>query len=89
MSVKGIGIDVVEVERFRILKGGKKNAFIKKIFTAQEITYCFSYKDPVPHLAGVFALKEAFSKSIGASKIFMSDIEILHGKDGADRKSVV
>jgi len=82
MSVKGIGIDIVEVERFRTLKGGKRHPFIKKIFTVKEIAYCFSYKDHAPHLAGIFASKEAVSKSIGASNIFLSDIEILHGKNG-------
>ena len=83
MPVQGIGIDIVEVERFRILKGGKTHPFIKKIFTVREITYCFSYKDHAPHLAGIFALKEAVSKSIGASNIFLFDIEILRGKNGA------
>tara|TARA_B100000029_G_C17281379_1_gene853537 strand:+ start:245 stop:601 length:357 start_codon:yes stop_codon:yes gene_type:complete len=61
---KEIGIDIVEVERFRKKKILENKSFYKKIFTDLEIEYCEKFSDPYPHFAGKFALKEAVQKSI-------------------------
>ena len=42
----------------------KKPDFYKKIFLPSEINYCLKYKNPYPHFAGKFAIKEAVQKSI-------------------------
>jgi len=83
--VKGIGIDIVEIERFRriVKRGGRR--FLEKIFTKEEIDYCFSMKDPYPHLAGRFCVKEAVLKSLGLGMgmgVKLKDIIVCLDKSG-------
>lgn len=82
INTKGIGIDIIESSRFKKFLNDKQHQFIKKVFTKCEIKYCFNYRDPLPHLAGIFAAKEAVSKAMGASKNFLANIEIRHNKEG-------
>ena len=65
MSITGIGIDLVAVERIRhsIEKYGDR--FKQRIFTEKEIGYCDSRPHPALHFAARFAAKEAFVKAIG------------------------
>ena len=72
-----IGIDIIDVNRFRDMPFEIKSSFYKKIFHANEINYCLKFKDPYTHFAGKFALKEALIKSIN-KKIFPSEIETSH-----------
>ena len=74
-----VGIDIVEINRFKLLPYIKNKKFYEKIFNKSEITYCTKFKDPYPHFAGRFALKEAVIKSIRI-KIKMTDIEICQKK---------
>lgn len=65
MPVRGIGIDVVKVERIvHALErfGARMEA---RLFTDAELAYCRAHKDPLPHLAARFAAKEAASKALG------------------------
>ena len=65
MSVKGIGVDVVKVERLvqSLERFGARME--KRLFTDGELEYCRRHKDPLPHLAARFAAKEAAFKAIG------------------------
>jgi holo-[acyl-carrier protein] synthase len=65
LPVRGIGIDVVKVERIvdSLERFGER--FEKRLFTPDELAYCRTHKDPIPHLAARFAAKEAFFKAIG------------------------
>ncbi|MEK7309633.1 MAG: holo-ACP synthase [Planctomycetota bacterium] len=58
----GIGIDLIEVKRIKALLN-KTN--LGRIFTAQEMKYCRSKKNPAESFAARFAAKEAFLKAIG------------------------
>ncbi len=78
----GIGIDVVEIERFRAILRNKKERFIANTFTAREQEYCTSYKDSAPHFAGTFAAKEAVLKTSEKMILPFRDIEIRHAKSG-------
>jgi len=65
MPIRGIGIDIVRVDRIdRSLErfGPRMEA---RLFTAGELEYCRRHKDPLPHLAARFASKEAASKALG------------------------
>ena len=73
----GIGIDVIEVNRFSSKKFSINEDFYKKIFTDSEIDYCTKFKEPYTHFAGKFALKEAVIKAI-KKKIDLLDIETFH-----------
>lgn len=73
----GIGIDIVEVKRFRKIPYSSKPNFYKKIFLQSEINYCVRFKNQYEHFAGKFAVKEAVKKSIN-EPISLLDIETLH-----------
>ena len=85
MCVKEIGIDIIESERFRRFKDDRNHPFIKKNFSLGEIKYCFGFRDPSPHLAGIFAAKEAVCKALGGLKIYLPNIEIRHSREGAPK----
>lgn len=74
-----VGIDIVEINRFKLLPYIKNKKFYENIFKKSEIKYCVKFKDPYPHFAGRFAIKEAIIKSVEI-KIKMKDIEILQKK---------
>ncbi len=65
MPIRGLGIDVIKVERLvQSLErfGARMEA---RLFTDAELAYCRTHKDPLPHLAARFAAKEAASKALG------------------------
>lgn len=73
----GIGIDIVDVEKFtKVSYLGKPN-FYKKLFLPSEIEYCLKYKKSAEHFAGKFAIKESVKKSITESISFLN-IETYH-----------
>src|SRR6266850_2924211 len=65
MSVLGIGVDMVQVERIQHSLDRFGERFMKRVFTEGEIAYCISMKFPARHLAARFAAKEAVSKAFG------------------------
>jgi holo-[acyl-carrier protein] synthase len=77
-----VGIDVIEIERFRSKPLNNENAsFYHSIFTESELLYCMKYSDPYPHIAGIFAAKESILKCL-TRPIKMIEIEISHNRDG-------
>ena len=77
-----IGIDIVDIDRFKKFSKDRKNNFLIKTFTKYEIEYCFFFKDVEVHLAGIFAAKESVSKALGVKKFPFVEIEIKHSKEG-------
>ena len=65
MPVRGIGIDVVKVERLVAALERFGERMERRLFTAGELEYCRRHQDPLPHLAARFAAKEAAFKAIG------------------------
>ena len=65
MSIFGIGVDMVEVERIQHSLDRFGERFLRRVFTEGEIAYCQSMKFPARHLAARFAAKEAVSKAFG------------------------
>lgn len=65
MIVHGIGVDLVAIERMRTVIARWEERFLRRVFTEQEIAYCRSRRDPVPHFAARFAAKEAGLKALG------------------------
>ena len=64
----GIGIDIVDINRFRKMPFKENKMFYEKIFDKKEIDYCLQFKDPYPNFAGKFAVKEAVVKSINENE---------------------
>ena len=77
----GIGVDIENIDRFRNLNTINNNSFLNKIFTKNELGYCFSKKNPAQHLAARYAGKEAIIKaltSIGKRNLNYNSVEISH-----------
>ncbi len=70
----GIGIDLVDINKFKQLPFSENQSFYEKNFSKNEIKYCMKFNEPYKHFAGKFALKEALIKSIN-KKIHISEIE--------------
>jgi holo-[acyl-carrier protein] synthase len=62
--VIGIGVDVVEIERFR-RSLARTPSMRERLFTPVELAYVEPKSDPVPSLAARFAAREAVMKSLG------------------------
>ena len=73
----GIGIDIIDVDRFTKIPYSAKPNIYKKIFLPSDIKYCVKYKNQYEHFAGKFALKEAVKKAVN-ERISMLDIETSH-----------
>jgi holo-[acyl-carrier protein] synthase len=81
--IYGIGIDIVRVHRIRdaVEKWGEK--FLLRVYTGDEIAYCYKRKYPYSSLAARFAAKEAFIKAISSGiPVSFSDIEISNSDTG-------
>lgn len=86
MTVFGIGIDIVEVERIATAVQRHGDAFLDRIFTAAERQYCESHKRPCLHYAARFAAKEAASKALGTGiggDAALHDLEVINDSRGA------
>jgi holo-[acyl-carrier protein] synthase len=62
--IRGVGIDIVEIERIKKLIEKYGTHFLDKVFTAQEIAYCSAKAFPAIHFSGRWAAKEAFYKAL-------------------------
>ena len=75
-----IGIDIINVARFKKKPLRNNLDFYKKIFSTSEINYCKKFSSPYEHFAGKFAIKESVIKSI-PDKILLKDICISNSKN--------
>lgn len=77
------GVDIVKIDRFNNIK--ENNTLLNNIFNNNEITYLEKRKYNTHTIAGMFAAKEAFLKSIkkGINDYSLKDIEISHNEDNA------
>lgn len=64
MAVIGIGIDLVDIDRFR--RSLERTPTMRaRLFTAAELDDVAPQADPIPSLAARFAAREAVMKSLG------------------------
>jgi holo-[acyl-carrier protein] synthase len=85
MVVLGIGLDLVELERFRVLYGDFDPEVLDRCFTAAEQSAAGTGVDRLARLGARFAAKEAVLKTIGGLQegIALTDIEIVSDGSGA------
>jgi holo-[acyl-carrier protein] synthase len=62
--IRGIGIDAVDIERFR-RSLERRPSMQHRLFTERELAYVAPKADPVPSLAARFASREAVMKAMG------------------------
>ncbi len=63
--IVGTGIDLVNIDRIERVMNRWGNAFVRRVFTEQEILLCQQRLRPSECFAIRFAAKEAFLKAIG------------------------
>ena len=62
--IEGIGIDVIEIKRIHRAIDEWGEMFLGKVFTDRELRYALSKRNPTPHFAARFAVKEAVAKAL-------------------------
>lgn len=85
MIIKGIGIDLIEVERIRRAVARRQAGFRRRVFTPAEWEYCLrGGKINHASLAVRFAAKEAVFKALGCGwrQIPWREVEIDRGPGG-------
>ena len=86
MTVRGIGVDLVQIPRMREVIARWQERFLERVFTDAEIAYCRARRDPVPHFAARFAAKEAALKALGtgwAHGLAFRQVEVTRDERGA------
>ncbi|MBI2168360.1 MAG: holo-ACP synthase [Actinobacteria bacterium] len=83
-GVRGIGVDAVDVDRFRrVLE--RRPRLATRLFSDGEQAYARRHADPVPRLAARFAAKEATMKALGVGlgAFKLRDVEVDREGSGA------
>jgi holo-[acyl-carrier protein] synthase len=82
-ALVGIGIDSVDIERFRSVLS-RRSSLAGRLFTQAERDYADRLANPAPALAGRFAVKEAAMKALGVGigSIDWADIEVVRTEQG-------
>ena len=83
MKIIGIGVDIVDNNRFKKLI--KKTKFINRICSSKEINNLKKKNNRILYLSKRFSAKEAFVKSLGTgfrNNLCFTDISILNDKKG-------
>jgi holo-[acyl-carrier protein] synthase len=91
MKIIGIGLDLIRIDRVRLLAERWKDRFLQRVFTETERRYCFGCSSPYPSLAARFAVKEAVLKALGtgwSQGVRWLDIEVRNDAAGRPLVSV-
>ena len=83
MAIIGVGVDIVDNNRFKKLI--KKKQFVERVFTKNETEYSIKIRNKLNYFSKSFAEKEAFSKATGfgiSKNLHFKDIEISRDKRG-------
>ena len=79
-NVVGVGVDLTEVARIRSAHARHGQAFLDKVFTAEEQALCLAKGDPHPSFAARFAAKEAVGKALGIGMTRWHEVEVVRGR---------
>lgn len=82
-TVVGVGIDAVDVERYRRVLA-RTPGIAARTFTEGELAYARSVADPTQRLAARFAAKEAAMKALGVGlgACRLQDLEVVRAEGG-------
>ena len=79
-----VGVDIVDISRFRKMSYSNHRRFYDRVFTPAEVAYCSLSGNPTQHFAATFAGKEAVYKAVNKSlNIRLRQIAILRDRFGA------
>ena len=80
-----IGTDIEEIKRFEGKTLENDKSFLERIYTQNELNYCFSKSLPQFSLCARYCAKEAVVKALtlyGINDVYYSDIEIMNKENG-------
>jgi holo-[acyl-carrier protein] synthase len=83
--IRGLGIDSIELSRVARVHAEYGARFLNRILTPAEQEYVARWADPVPRIAGRFAVKEACMKALGTgwgAGVRWRDIEVRRHPSG-------
>jgi holo-[acyl-carrier protein] synthase len=81
--ILGIGMDLCEVGRIRMLLEKDRERFVRRVYREAEIAYCDARRRPETHYAARFAAKEAFLKALGRGwRLGWTQVEVVRGPSG-------
>jgi holo-[acyl-carrier protein] synthase len=86
--IRGIGVDIIEISRIADTIERSGDAFLGRIYTPREITYCSGRPRSAQHFAARFAAKEALSKALStgwAGEFHWKDAEVVNDPSGQPR----
>jgi holo-[acyl-carrier protein] synthase len=89
--IYGIGIDIINIERFERALGRWGDHLLERVFTPHEQATCHTKARPGKHLAVRFAAKEAFLKALGMGMfqgVAWTEIEIVNDPSGRPHMNV-
>lgn len=81
----GIGVDLIEIERIKVAYQRFGDAFLQKVYSFDEIQFCFLKQNPFPSLAARFAAKEAGFKALsqaGFAPAHWRELTVTQNSDG-------
>ncbi len=84
----GVGVDIEDISRFEDLDHNMHKGFFERVYSENEVEYCYSKGYPAQHLAVRFACKEAVFKalsSFGIEGISYCDLEIISTDNGCPK----
>jgi len=78
-----IGIDIIDIDRIK-QSAERTPRFLQRVFTRQELEYCFNKSNPYPSLAVRFAAKEAVRKldPVFSTGTRFHEVEVVVEKNG-------
>src|SRR5262249_31229431 len=85
MTVVSLGTDLIENARIGEVYKRHPDRFMDRVLTANEQAYVRRMREPLPHIAGRFAAKEAVFKVLGTGwrgGIAWTDVEVVNTSGG-------
>lgn len=83
-GVVGLGLDLIDLDRFKVLYGDDDPELLARCFTDQELHDAGEGVERLSRLAARFAAKEAVFKALGgAAGVAHTDIEVVRTASGA------
>lgn len=83
--IRGVGIDVIEVDRIRQVLARHGTRFLQRVMTSEELALAPPAADKAPYFAGRWAAKESVSKALGTgigTACYWTDICVLNHASG-------
>ena len=83
--IVGIGVDIVDIDRFEQSITRYGDRFLKRLFSDDEIAYCRRHTLAAQHFAVRFAAKEAVLKALRygiGPGVSLKDIRVTRGERG-------